>query len=181
MIGSPIELYSTFPTDAQVILLTESAKSDPNVIASMKAQLEASKTVVITSSLLHALEGKGLEDLIELRTTGMHEPVTRFIGAFGPGSGTALGDATKPILFPQIRFLTNDAWPVIRGIADNSAVPILLMDQYGKGKLFVLTVPDNFTDLYEIPAPTLNAIRSYIMGDFPVGIEGPRASEPVCI
>jgi hypothetical protein len=173
MIGIPIELYSAFPTDAQVILLTESAKSDPNVIASTKAQLESGKTVVITSGLLHALEGKGIEDLIELRTTGMHEPVTSFIGAFGPGPGTGLGDATKPILFPQIRFLTNDAWPVIRGIADNNAFPILLMDQYGRGKLFVLTVPDNFTDLYEIPAPTLNAIRSYIMGDFPVSIEGP--------
>jgi hypothetical protein len=173
MIGIPIELYSTFPTDAQVILLTESAKFDPNVIASTKAQLEAGKTVVITSGLLHALEGKGIEDLIELRTTGMHEPVTSFIGAFGPGPGTGLGDATKPILFPQIRFLTNDAWPVIRGIADNNAFPILLMDQFGKGKLFVLTVPDNFTDLYEIPVPTLNAICSYIMGDFPVSIEGP--------
>jgi len=173
MIGIPIELYSTFPTDAQVILLTESAKSDPSVIASMKAQLEAGKTVVITSGLLHALEGKGIEDLIELRTTGMHEPVTSFIGAFGPGPGTDLGDATKPILFPQILFLTNDAWPVVRGIADKNAFPILLMDQYGKGKLFVLTIPDNFTDLYEIPAPTLNAIRSYIMGDFPVRIEGP--------
>jgi hypothetical protein len=173
MIGIPIELYSTFPTDAQVILLTESAKSDPSVIASMKAQLEAGKTVVMTSGLLHALEGKGIEDLIELRTTGMHEPVTSFIGAFGPGSGTALGDATKPILFPQIPFLTNDAWPVIRGIADNNAFPILLMDQYGKGKLFVLTIPDNFTDLYEIPEATLNAIRSYIMGDFPVRIDSP--------
>lgn len=47
------------------------------------------------------------------------------------------------------------------------------MNQYGKGKLFVLTVPDNFTDLYEIPEPTLNAIRSYLMGDFPVRIEAP--------
>ncbi|MGC2194741.1 MAG: hypothetical protein WA628_08695, partial [Terriglobales bacterium] len=173
MIGIPIELYSTFPNDAALILLTESAKSDPNVISNVKAQLEAGKTVVITSGLLRALEGKGIEDLVELRTTGMHEPVTSFIGAFGPGAGTALGNASKPILFPQIRFLTNDAWPVIRGIADNNAFPILLMNRYGKGKLLVLTVPDNFTDLYEIPEPTLNAIRSYLMGDFPVRIEAP--------
>ena len=107
----------------------------------MKAQLEGGKTVVITSGLLHALEGKGIEDLVELRTTGMQEPVSSFIGAFGPGAGTSLGKASTPILFPQIRFLTNDAWPVIRGIADNNAFPILLMNQYGKGKLFVLTCP----------------------------------------
>jgi hypothetical protein len=173
MIGIPIELYPTFPNDAGVILLTESAKSDPNVVGSMKAQLQAGKTVVLTSGLLRALEGKGIEDLVELRTTGMQEPVTSFIGAFGPGSGTSLGSATQPILFPQIRFLTNDAWPVVRGIADNNAFPILLMNQYSKGKLFVLTIPDNFTDLYEIPAPALNAIRSYLLGDFPVRIEAP--------
>lgn len=71
----------------------------------------------------------------------MQEPVTSFIGAFGPGSGTSLGTATMPILFPQIRFLTDDAWPIIRGIADNNAFPILLMNQYGKDKLFVLTIP----------------------------------------
>jgi hypothetical protein len=173
MIGIPIELYTTFPNDSAVILLTESAKSDSKVVANVKTQLEAGKTVVLTSGLLRALEGKGIEDLVELRTTGMQEPVISFIGAFGPGAGTALGDAGRPILFPQIRFLTNDAWPVIRGIADNNAFPILLMNQYGKGKLLVLTIPDNFTDLYEMPVPALNAIRSYLMGDFPVRIEAP--------
>jgi hypothetical protein len=173
MIGIPIELYPAFPSDAGVILLTESAKSDPNVIANMKTQLEAGKTIIFTSGLLHALEAKGIEDIIELRTTGMQEPITSFLGAFGPGAGNRLGDATKPILFPQIRFLTNDAWPVVRGIADNNAFPILLMDRYGKGKLFVLTIPDNFTDLYEMPEGALNAIRSYILADFPVRLEAP--------
>jgi hypothetical protein len=139
----------------------------------MKAQLEAGKTVVITSGLLKALEGKGIEDIVELRTSGMQEPVTSFIGAFGPGPGSQLGSTAKPILFPQIRFLTNDAWPLVRGIADNNAFPILLVDQYGKGKLFVLTIPDNFTDLYEIPEPALNAIRSYVMTDFPVRLDAP--------
>jgi hypothetical protein len=173
MIGIPIELYHAFPNDANVILLTESAKADPNVLPSMKAQMEAGKTVVITSGLLKALEGKGIEDIVELRTSGMQEPVTSFIGAFGPGPGSQLGSTAKPILFPQIRFLTNDAWPLVRGIADNNAFPILLVDQYGKGKLFVLTIPDNFTDLYEIPEPALNAIRSYVMTDFPMRLDAP--------
>jgi hypothetical protein len=177
MIGIPIELYPEFPKDAPIVLLTEAAKFDPNIVGEMKAQLEAGKTVVITSGLLRALEGKGeskgIEDIVELRTTGMQEPVTSFLGAYGPGSGSGFGAAANPILFPQIRFLTNDAWPVVRGIADNNAFPILLMDRYGKGKLLVLAIPDNFTDLYEIPEPALNAIRGYIMGDFPVRIEAP--------
>jgi hypothetical protein len=173
MIGIPIELYPSFPKDAGVILVTESAKSDPTVVANVKASLEAGKTVILTSGLVRALRGKGMDDLVELRMTGMQEPVTSFIGAFGSGAGTSLGSASSPIFVPQIRFLTNDAWPVIRGIADNNAFPILLMNEYGKGKLFVLTIPANFTDLYEMPEPALNTIRSYVMGDFPVRLEAP--------
>jgi hypothetical protein len=156
MIGIPIELYPSFPKDAGVILITESAKSDPTLVANVKASLEAGKTVILTSGLVRALRGKGMDDLVELRMTGMQEPVTSFIGAFGPGAGTSLGSASSPIFVPQIRFLTN-----------------LLMNEYGKGKLFVLTIPANFTDLYEMPEPALNAIRSYVMGDFPVRIEAP--------
>ena len=37
----------------------------------------------------------------------------------------------------------------------------------------MLTIPENFTDLYLMPEATLNAIRSYVLGDFPVRIEGP--------
>jgi hypothetical protein len=35
------------------------------------------------------------------------------------------------------------------------------------------SIPDNFADLYEIPELALNAIRSYILEDFPVRIETP--------
>jgi hypothetical protein len=173
MIGIPIDLSPTFPKNAGVVLLTEGAKSDPHILNDMKAALVAGKTVVITSGLLHALEGQGIEDLVELRYSSLPVPVTSFIGAFGPGAGTDLGKAESPILIPQVRFFTNDAWPVIRGVADNNAFPILLMDKYAGGNLFVLTVPDNFADLYELPEPTLNALRGYLMGNFPVRIDAP--------
>jgi hypothetical protein len=173
MIGIPINLFPTYPADAQTILLTEAAKADPQIVDEMKQSLIAGKTVVITSGLLRALEGKGIDDLVELRYNPSPVEVTNFIGAFGPGSGTDLGTTAKPILFPQIRFYTNDAWPVIRGISDNNLFPLLLSDNYGPGHLFVLTIPDNPADLYLLPEPTLNALRSYIASDFPVRLEAP--------
>jgi hypothetical protein len=173
MIGIPINLYPTFPKDQDVVLLTEGAKSDPELVSEMKAHLNAGKTLVITSGLLHALEGKGIEDIVELRYSPQPVAVTSFIGAFGPGAGTDLGKAEKPILIPQLRFFTNDAWPVIRGVADDNAFPILLMDKYAAGSLFVLTIPDNFADLYELPESTLNALRSYVLQNFPLRIDAP--------
>jgi hypothetical protein len=173
LIGVPIEMYPAFPTQASVILLTEGSAFDPNLVSEIKQQLEAGKTVVMTSGLWRVLQGKGVEDLAEIRYTDERVAVTSFIGAFGAGAGVDIGKSVAPILVPHLRFLTNDAWPVVRGIADNNGFPILLMNQYGKGKLYVLTIPDNFTDLYLLPDATLNAIRSYVLGDFAVRFEGP--------
>lgn len=173
MIGIPIELCPKFPSKANVILLTEGAAFDPNLIGEIKQHLTAGKTVILTSGLWHALEDKGAEDLDEIRYTDHKVAVSSFVGAFGPGSGTDLGKSSAPILIPHLRFLTNDAWPVVRGIADDNGFPMMLMNQYANGKLYVMTIPENFTDLYLIPDATLNAIRSYVMGDFPLRIEAP--------
>ncbi len=173
MVGIPIDLYPTFPKAAKVVLLTEAAKKDPKIVAEVKAQLMGGGTVVMTSGLVKALEGKGLEDVVGLRYDPSPVSVTSFIGAYGPGAGTAMGEAGAPILMPQVKFFTNDAWPVIRGLADGNGFPLLLMDTYGPGKLFVLTVPDNFADLYELPEGALDALRSYVMAGFPVRVDAP--------
>ncbi len=176
-LGIPINLEPTFPQDAGTVLLTEAAKEDPQILAEIKQHLTAGHDVVITSGLLHALEGKGpasdIDSLVELRYSPSPVPVTSFIGAFGPGAGTDLGTTTKPVLFPKIAFNTNDAWPVIRGIADDNLFPLLLQDHYANANLYVLTIPDNPADLYRLPEPTLNALRSYLTAGFPVRIDAP--------
>ncbi|HUJ32678.1 MAG TPA: hypothetical protein VLY23_15460 [Candidatus Acidoferrum sp.] len=174
MVGIPIDLQPSFPVNADVVLLTESAKFDPEIASKIKAQLQAGKNVVITSGLLRALEGKGIEDIVELRSTGRRVAVRDYVGAFGAGGGNALGEKQNPeVLIPEIRFLTNDAWPLVRGIASGNGSPLLIMDRYSKGILFVLTIPDNFTDLYNLPPEVLSAIKSYILGDFPVRLDAP--------
>jgi len=174
MIGIPIELYPEFPTNASMVLLTESAKSDPGIVAKIKGQLVAGKSVVITSGLLRALQGRGIEDIVELRYTDHKILAHEFIGGFGAGTGTSLGgEQDSGILLPEIDFLTNDAWPVVRAIANGNGYPLMLMDRYSKGVLYVLTIPDNFTDLYRLPPPATSAIKNYVMRDFPVRVDGP--------
>jgi hypothetical protein len=80
---------------------------------------------------------------------------------------------SAPILIPQIDFLTNDAWMLLTGITNGNGYPILLMDRYSKGILYVLTIPENFNDLYDFPPQALGAIRSVILGDFPVIADAP--------
>lgn len=174
MIGIPINLQPTFPTNADTVLLTESASFDPDVVAQIKGRLRAGKTVVITSGLLRALQGKGIEDIVELRYTDRKISAREFLGGFGAGDGASLGSpADGDILFPDIRFLTNDAWPVIRALANGRGYPLLLMERYGKGVLYVWTMPDNFNDLYRLPPDVTTELKNYLMAGFPVRVDGP--------
>lgn len=172
MIGVPIDLHPEFPVDAKTVLLTESAKFDPQIVNKIEEHLRKGGNVVITSGLLNALHGKGIDRIADIHATGSVLRVNEYWGAFGAGGGANLG-STSDVLFPEIAFLTNDAWPIVRGTANGRGAPLLIMDRYSKGILFVLTIPENPNDLYSLPQPVLTAIKRYIMSDFPVQMDAP--------
>jgi hypothetical protein len=175
-LGIPIELTPEFPTAASMVLLTESAKGDPNIVRKIKGQLTAGKSVVITSGLLRALQGKGIEDIAEWEYTDHKVAISTFLNGFGAGNGTSLNDPAAnepPIVFPEIRFYTNDSWALIRGVSNAKGFPILLMNRYSRGVLYVLAIPDNMGDLYQLPQGVTNVIRRYLLADFPVRIDAP--------
>ena len=177
MLGIPIDLYPAFPTDASVVLLTEAAKFDPEIVARIKQQLLAGKSVVVTDGLFRALQGRGIEDIVELESTGQHVLADGYSTGFGSGSRQALGNAATgapPVLFPQIGFLTNDAWALVSAMSDGAGFPLLLMDRYGKdGQFFVWVLPENFHQLYRLPPAVTSAVKNVLMKGFPVRLDGP--------
>ncbi len=178
MIGIPIELYPQFPADAGPVLLTESAKDDPRIVSEIQAHLQKGQNVIITSGLLRALQGKGIEQIAEVYPTGnVLKMLDYWSPSFGPGGqgfDAGLGQHAVPdVLVPEIAFLTNDAWPVVRGVANGRGAPMLLMDRYSKGILYVLTIPENFNDLYVLPQPMLTSIKQFMLRDFPVRLDAP--------
>ena len=166
MIGLPIEMVPAFPTDQKVVLLTEQAKSDPKLLAKIKAQLQKGGDVVITTNLLKAIPEK-IADVCELRV-----PDNVLVNDFG-----RFGKAGRDILIPQLLYHTNDAWEVIgAGRPLNGGVsgyPLLLRAQYSKGNLYVLTVPNDFGNLYDLPAGALNELRRILSKDVDVRLEAP--------
>lgn len=173
MIGIPIDLHPEFPTNANLVLLTESAKFDPEIVTEIKNQLRAGKSVVITSGLLRALQGKGIEDIVEAQYTDRKISARQYWTGFGAGDGFILPDGENAdILFPEIDFLTNDSWALVRAMATGHGYPLLLMDRYSKGVLYIWTIPDNFNDLYRLPVEVTTALKNYIMRGFPVQLDG---------
>ncbi|HEY0246077.1 MAG TPA: hypothetical protein VGC01_10980 [Mucilaginibacter sp.] len=168
MIGLPMDEYPTFPAKDSVILLTEEAKFDPTIVAKIKGQLTQGKTVIVTSGLLKALKGKGIEDIAEISVTDRKAFVQDFKAGFG-----ALLHIEKPIIIPQISYLTNDSWEMVSGIAGPNGWPLLHEADYSKGKFYVLAIPDNFADLYNLPDPALNIFRKALGSQLNVSIEAP--------
>jgi hypothetical protein len=175
MIGIPMDILPEFPESGNMIILTESAAFDPRIVSKIKDRLRSGKNVMITSGLLRALQGKGIEDIVELKYTDRKALVTDFRAGWGK-----YAKSEQEILIPQINYLTNDSWEEISAIKGATGWPILHRAQYSGANLYVLTIPDNFSDLYQYPAEVLNRIRSVAGQDFNVKIEGPAQVSLFC-
>jgi len=125
-LGVPIELYPEYPATAHTILLTQSAASDQAIIAKIKRSLEGGANVIVTSGFLEATQDHGFKDLAEWQATGHVIAIDQYFVGFGAGNGTELKEPGKaqPILFPEVRFYTNDSWGIIRGVAAAKGFPI---------------------------------------------------------
>jgi len=167
MIGIPMDILPEFPTEPKMILLTESAKFDPGIIDKIKNRLIAGKNIMITSGLLKALQEKGIEEIVELNLTGGKALIKKFV--IGRDQNYKSKDE---MLIPQMQYFTNDSWEDISSLDSGIGWPILHQAKYGNGYLFVLTIPDNFADLYNMPPEVLNRIRQVISEDFQIRLEG---------
>ena len=167
MIGLPMDMHPQWLGDRQQILLTQQAAKDPQIVEKIKQQLKKGGDVIITTGLLKAIKDD-LADVVELYCGDLKAIVNDF-GYFGKSE--------REFIIPQVKYFTNDAWEVVSAgrplTGGVSGYPILLRDTYSKGMLFVLTIPDDFGNLYDYPAGALNIIRRAMSKDTGVYIEGP--------
>ena len=167
MIGLPMDMHPQWKENQQQILLTQQAAKDPQIVEKIKQQLRKGGDVIITTGLLKAIKDQ-LADLVELYCGDLKAIVNDF--------GFA-GKADREFIIPQVKYFTNDAWEVVSAgrplTGGVSGYPILLRDTYSKGMLFVLTIPDDFGNLYDYPAGALNIIRRAMSKDVGAYIEGP--------
>ena len=168
MLGIPIDLVPEFPSEASTIFLAESAKYDPQIVAKIERQLVDGKSAVITSGLLRALQDKGLRNIAEIEVTPQKASVNEYLIGWN-----RIYPAESPILLSQIEYATNDSWEEISALGGYTGYPLLHSARYAGGVLYVLNVPDNFSDLYRLPVEVLTRIKETLCKDLPVSLEGP--------
>jgi hypothetical protein len=168
MVGIPIDLRPQFPAEAPLVLLTAAAAHDPGIVDKIERQLRAGKNVMITAGLLKALEGRGIEQIAELKVLDQRAFVEEFRVGWGPPA-----KAAKRMLIPQIRYFTNDSWSLIDAVDGPMGWPLLHDADYAGGHLYVWTIPDNPADLYALPEAALDMIRRIATEGLGVRMDGP--------
>jgi hypothetical protein len=168
MIGVPMDIVSKFPENEPIVFLTEQAKSDPLIVSKIKKQLLAGKDIMVTSGFLKAMQNKGLSDIVELRVNDEKALVKEFAAGWGPH---VFSD--REMIIPQIKYFTNDSWEVVSALNSTNGWPIVHRANYATGKFYVLTIPDNVIDLYQLPVDVLSKIKEILTPNMPALLEAP--------
>lgn len=172
MCGVPLEPYPEYPTEAKTIFLTENAAIDSELISKMKESLKAGADIVVTSGLVTKL-GEAFHELAHVSYTNKKMLVNSYMCS-ADGGVTVAGnlESSRAIILTQPQFFTNDVWQIAGGYGEDNNSPILMKTKYSKGRLFILTIPDDQGNLYHYPTLILNTIRAILSKDLPVVLEG---------
>ncbi len=168
MIGVPMDIVPEFPENEPIIFLTEQASHDAGIVGKIKKQLLSGKDVMVTSGFLKAMQDKGIGDIVELRVTDAKASVKEFAAGWGQHSYSP-----QEMIIPQIKYITNDSWEVVSAFDGTNGWPIIHRGDYAKGKFYVLTIPDNVVDLYQLPVDVLSRIKEILTPNMPALLEAP--------
>jgi hypothetical protein len=169
MIGIPLDPYPYYPEKAQTVFLTADAAWDEEIVEKIKKSLMNGSRVFITSGLYEKLTCRGIENILPVEITSKKITTDTFTNSvFGQRNGGYL-KASGSVTLPHIVYNENDLWALSSALTPYSSHPLLLRGAYGKGSLYVLTIPDAPADLYKLPSETLTVLRKEM--NLPITLE----------
>lgn len=174
MLGIPMEPTPHFPETASPLLITANATQDKHIIEKMKQYLQKGGHIVMTSGFLTQMWGKGAEHFTTLRPTGRSISIGQFAIETSSCTFDEFHYAPESVTFPMFDYSTNGTWQTIVGLSGHNNIPVLMFDNYGKGKIHTLVVPDHFAELWKLPSEVITKLRQVFTEQLlPYQIEGP--------
>jgi len=152
MCGVPFEPKPEFDFDAPVLFLSETSACDPDVMTHLKKYVRSGGNAVITTGFLRKTYDKGIKDMTSVRLTNRHVMGNEYlISHYFTPAGSTVCKGSEKVLFEILDYKTNATWTDVKVIAGENNFPVMTEDLYGKGFLYILNVPENFSDLFKLP------------------------------
>ena len=164
MCGAALELYPDFPEDAPAVLMTQRAACKPDAMETLEAYVRRGGTAIVTIGFFHEMYERGIQDMTSVRLTHRHVMGQEYMidRIDHDYSGISYAKGAQPVLFEALDYKTNATWADILMLSGEDNFPILTEDYYGQGRFFILNVPENFADLYQLPAEVIRTIDSIL-------------------
>lgn len=172
MCGIPFDPYPEYPSTSTVIFLSENAAHDKDIVSKMQRSLKVGADIIVTSGFVSRL-GKAFEEFMNVSDTGKKALVKNYMYSLNGGlsfNGNIPSD--EEILLPQLQYFTNDTWVLAAALGEDNNFPILIKTSYSKGRIYVLTIPEDLGNLYQYPAAILNTIRTVVCRNSFVSLVG---------
>ena len=167
MCGLPVMLTPYWTEKAESVLLTRSSACDPEIVEKLEKYVAEGGTAMVTSGFLQAAMDRGIQRMTSIRVTErrvhgknyrVETPADGFPSLEYPRGSEEIG-------IPVCEFRNNSAWALVKVADTEESFGMLLLDTYGRGRMLTLAVPDNYPDLYRLPAKALTRLRR----EFPAG------------
>jgi hypothetical protein len=172
MIGLPMAPTATFPADTKTAIFTQHSLRDPKLAGEIVDRIKAGKEVFLTWPLLQDLRDSELGRVFNIIGEGGTVASSTFRARENFWDAKPV-EAARPFTFPRIQTST---WPGVRDVAlvrEDADFGVLLTMPYLEGKVDLLNLPDNSSDLLRLPEPVLNAIRRCFFDELGVRLTGP--------
>ncbi len=152
MCGIPFEPKPVFDADAPLLFLSETSAGDDDVMPKLEAYVRAGGHAIVTTGFLRRTYDKGIREMTSVRLTHRHMlGDTYLVNPYDTPAGTTVSKGDRQVLFEILDVKTNATWCDVKVVAGENNFPVMTEDFYGKGRLYVLNVPENFSDLYRLP------------------------------
>ena len=165
MCGFAFELKPEFDPNASSVFLTASSAHDPAMIDKLKAYVASGGVALVTSGFMRETYDTGIKDMTTARFTGRHVTGKEYWVDSYYGNHKTFHTGSEPIGIETLNYKINASWCEVALVSGDFNVPLVLHEFYGKGDLYILTTPANFSDLYRLPKGVLGFIGKLFAGD----------------
>ena len=160
--GVAVEPTPIFKDDAPTVFCAESACVDANIMEKLKTYVMNGGNAVVTTGFMRRQYDNGIKDMTSLRFTGRHMSGSEYLIGFSNYTDSSVAEGKEDVLFEVLQYKTNASWADVSVVSGEYNFPILSEDKYGKGRLFILNVPENLADLYKLPLDVWAAISKVL-------------------
>lgn len=162
MCGLNIEPTPEFDETAPVVLFTQSTAHAPDAMKKLEKYVRNGGNAVVTTGFFQEMYHNGIRDFTSVRLTHRHVMGREYAINHANYTDGHFAAGTEPVMFRVLDYKTNATVSNVSLIAGENQFPILTEDNYGKGRFFLLNVPENFADLYKLPLPVIRGINKHL-------------------